>query len=37
MAIRETSDKRYAVVASVPSSTVKVTLNLERMLDLSRA
>jgi HD-GYP domain-containing protein (c-di-GMP phosphodiesterase class II) len=37
MAIRDTSDKRYAVVASVPSSTVKVTLNLERMLDLSRA
>ena len=36
MAIRDTSDKRYAVVSSVPSSTVKVTLNLEKVLDLSR-
>ena len=36
MAIRDTSDKRYAVTSSVPASKVKVTLNLERLLDLSR-
>ena len=36
MAIRDTSDKKYAVISSVPSSTVKVTLNLQRILDLSR-
>ena len=36
MAVRDTSDKRYAVVSSMPSSMVKVTLNLEKVLDLSR-
>ena len=36
MAIRDTSDKKYAVISSMPSSTVKVTLNLQRILDLSR-
>lgn len=34
--IRNTSESRYAVVSSVPSSLVNVTLNLEKMLALSR-
>jgi hypothetical protein len=34
--IRETSDAKYAVVASVPSTSVKVTLNLEKILSLSK-
>ena len=36
MSIRDTYDKKYAVLSSVPSSTIKVTLNLQRILDLSR-
>lgn len=36
MATRDTSDKKYAIMSSVPSLRVKVTLNLERMLDLGR-
>jgi HD-GYP domain-containing protein (c-di-GMP phosphodiesterase class II) len=33
-ASRNTADKKYAVISSVPSATVHVTLNLERMLQL---
>jgi hypothetical protein len=36
MAIRDTADKKYAVISSVPTSAVRVTLNLQRILDLSR-
>jgi HD-GYP domain-containing protein (c-di-GMP phosphodiesterase class II) len=36
VSIRNTADKKYAVVASVPSSAVHVTLNPEKMLALSR-
>jgi HD-GYP domain-containing protein (c-di-GMP phosphodiesterase class II) len=36
IAIRNTTDKKYAVASSVASATVNVTLNLERMLNLSR-
>ncbi len=36
MAIRDTFDKKYAVISSVPSSKVKVALNLQRILDLTR-
>jgi HD-GYP domain-containing protein (c-di-GMP phosphodiesterase class II) len=34
--IRNTVDKKYAVASSVASASVNVTLNLERMLNLSR-
>lgn len=33
-AIRNTADKKYAVISSVPSVTLHVTLNLQRMLQL---
>ena len=36
MAIRDTADKKYAVISSVPTSAVRVTLNLQKILDLSR-
>ena len=36
MTIRDTWDKRYTVISSVLSSTVKVTLNLQRIIDLGR-
>jgi hypothetical protein len=36
MAILDTFDKKYAVISSVPTSSVKVTLNLQKILDLSR-
>jgi len=36
LSIRDTSDRKYAVISNVPSSMVKVTLNLERILELSR-
>jgi len=36
MATRDTSDRTYAVTANVPSSQVKVTLNLETVLALGR-
>jgi hypothetical protein len=35
-AIRETTDAKYAVVSGVPSSSIKVTLNLEKILSLSK-
>jgi len=34
--IRNSADKRYAVISSVPSASVQVTLNLEKLLKLSR-
>jgi len=34
--IRNTAEKKYAVISSVPSTTVRVTLNLEKLLKLSR-
>jgi hypothetical protein len=34
-AIRNSSDKKYAVISSVGSSTVKVTLSLESILNLA--
>ena len=36
VALRNTAEEKYAVVASVPSATVNVTLNLEKILALSR-
>ena len=34
VAVRNTADKKYAVISSVPSISLNVTLNLERMLQL---